>query len=167
MNPAVWGGYAVSLIIINAIFWSLPRELGSEDEQITAKDKWILPTLAKVEKTDLELLLSSGFWGDASKLLNGGASGVGERSISEVESAEAKKLRAQVKAIIKGSSGRQVLFSIENRYVKISVGELLPNTTWQLVEAGEDWLKLSKDGGEIQLLRLFNVQIKNNGASKP
>lgn len=164
MSPVVWGCYAGGLVLANVIFWSLPRELGAEDESIVAKDRWKLSALVSVEKTDLELLLASGFWGDASRLLSGGTGVVnGDQATPEVETAEANKLRAQVKAIIKSGPNRQVLFAIKREYVRVSAGEQLPNTDWQLVEAGEDWLKLSKEGGVggVQLLRLFNIPAKD------
>ena len=90
--------------------------------------------------------------------------GLGETK--EVAAEEAKKLRAQVKAIIKRTQNREVLFNVKNGYHRVLVGEILPGTNWVLIEIGEDWLKLSKDGqlDNPELLKLFAMDAEDKAA---
>jgi hypothetical protein len=161
MSKVLVYAYVAMLIGANFIFgFIVPIPRDSEDSKISS-DEWSVPIVEAGNDLDLDELVSSGFWGDVDSTL---LRGLGETK--EVAAEEAKKLRAQVKAIIKRTQNREVLFSVKNGYHRVLVGEILPGTNWVLIEIGEDWLKLSKDGqlDNPELLKLFAMEAKDKAA---
>ncbi|MFC3114972.1 hypothetical protein [Cellvibrio fontiphilus] len=161
MNRSIAFGYIAALVVLNLIFWFFPRGMGEEDLATDKKDRWQLVAFLSPAKMDLNQLLESGFWGDASEAL-AGASSDAKQDTPEVERREAAKLRANVNAIIERDDTREVLFLVGKDYVRVQVNQSLPGTDWELVEIGADWLMLTKSGGggEKQLLRLFQLPSK-------
>lgn len=161
MNHSIALGYLAALVVLNLIFWFFPRGMGEEDLAIDRRDRWQLMEYSAPAKVNLNQLLESGFWGDASEALAGTSSSA-QQDTPEVERREAAKLRANVNAIIERDDIREVLFLVDKDYVRVKVNQSLPGTDWELVEIGADWLILTKTGGggEKQLLRLFQLPSK-------
>lgn len=157
--------YVSILAGVNLIFGFMVPMSSEPEELKVSSDGWSIPAAERKDHLNLNELLSSGFWGEVdSKALFR----VGEAK--EVAAEEAKKLRAKVKAIVNRSQNREVLFNVGKEYHRVLAGEILPGTDWVLIEIGEDWLKLSKDGSAEgpEFLKLF--AIGNSGgdvAKKP
>lgn len=136
----------------NLIFGFIVPISREPEESKVSSDGWSIPAFEDRSHSNLNELLSSGFWGEVDS-----RSLFGAGEAKEVAAEEAKKLRAKVKAIVNRSQNREVLFNVDKDYHRVLAGETLPGTDWVLVEIGEDWLKLSKDGsaGNPELLKLF------------
>lgn len=162
MSKALVYVYISLLIGANFIFgFIVPISRDPEDLNISS-DVWNVPVVEAGHRLELSELLSSGFWGEVDS-----TSLVGLGGTKEVAAEEAKKLRAKVKAIIKRMQNREVLFSVKNDYHRVLTGEILPGTNWVLIEIGEDWLKLSKDGrlDDPELLKLFAIGSEDKTAT--
>ena len=149
--------YLVALVSANLVFGFLVP-IGRDEQLVpSASNEWKIAEPAKAAEVDVKQLTSSGFWGDAGQ--NGGQSTEGSTQ-KEVDVQEAKKLRIQIKAIINNKQAKEVLFGANKNYQRTRQGQALPGTTWILLEIGEDWLKLSKDGKpeNAKLLKLFTSQ---------
>jgi hypothetical protein len=149
--------YLAVLVTANLVFgFIIP--LG-RDEQLasSASNEWKIAEPTKAVAVDLKQLTASGFWGDVSQSDNQGAESSTQK---EVNAQEAKKLRVQIKAIINNKQTKEVLFGVNKNYQRTQQGQTLPGTSWVLLEIGEDWLKLSKDGKpeNAELLKLFTSQ---------
>lgn len=149
--------YFAVLVSANLVFgFLIPIGLG-EQLVSSASNEWKIAELAKAAEVDVKQLTASGFWGDAGQ--SGSQSTEGSTQ-KEVDTQEAKKLRLQIKAIINNKQTKEVLFGANKNYQRTRQGQTLPGTTWVLLEIGEDWLKLSKDGKpeNAELLKLFTSQ---------
>ena len=149
--------YLAVVVSTNLVFGFLVP-VGRDEELVSSpSNEWKIPERTNVAVVDLQQLTASGFWGDASQ---GSGQGAGDSTQKEVEMQEAKKLRVQIKAIINSKQQKEVLFGVDKNYQRIKQGQTLPGTTWVLLEVGEDWLKLSKDGKPetAELLKLFTSQ---------
>ncbi len=149
--------YFAVLVSANLVFgFLIPIGLG-EQLVSSASNEWKIAELAKAAEVDVKQLTASGFWGDAGQ--SGSQSTEGSTQ-KEVDTQEAKKLRLQIKAIINNKQTKEVLFGANKNYKRTRQGQTLPGTTWVLLEIGEDWLKLSKDGKpeNAELLKLFTSQ---------
>ena len=147
--------YVAVLVIVNLIFAFLIPIGRDEQLDLPASSEWKIPEPKNTAVVDVKQLTSSGFWGDIPK--SGGGFGSDGSSQKEVDAQEAKMLRAQIKAIINNKSTKEVLFGANKKYQRTQQGQMLPGTSWVLLEVGEDWLKLSKDGTveNAELLKLF------------
>ncbi|MEN0037222.1 MAG: hypothetical protein AAGC78_09140 [Cellvibrio sp.] len=145
--------YLVVLLLVNIAWAALPVS-NEQLEQKTSHQAWALKPAGDQSAPDLQSLMQNGFWGQGDISL--GASG---QSIKDVEQAEAKKLRAKVKAIIHRNQQIQVLFSDGKKVHRISKGEALKGSDWILIDAGSDWLILQKQDNEgvQERLKLFSA----------
>lgn len=149
--------YFTVLVTANLVFAFLVP-IGRDEQLVpSASNEWKIAEPAKAAEVDVKQLTASGFWGDAGQ--NSGQSTEGSTQ-KEVDAQEAKKLRVQIKAIINNKQTKEVLFGVNKNYQRTRQGQTLPGTTWVLLEIGEDWLKLSKDGKpeNAELLKLFTSQ---------
>lgn len=149
--------YLAVLVSANLVFGFLVP-IGREEQLVpSASNEWKIVEPAKAAEVDVKQLTASGFWGDAGQ--NGNQSTEGSTQ-KEVEAQEAKGLRLQIKAIINNKQTKEVLFGANKSYQRTQQGQMLPGTAWVLLEIGEDWLKLSKDGTaeSAELLKLFTSQ---------
>ena len=149
--------YLAALVSANLVFGFLVP-VGRDEQSVShTSNEWKLAEPIKAAEVDLKQLTASGFWGDAGQ--NGGQATEGSTQ-KEVDAQEAKQLRVQVKAIINNKQTKEVLFGANKNYQRTQQGQTLPGTTWVLLEIGEDWLKLSKDGTaeNAELLKLFTSQ---------
>lgn len=147
--------YLALLVTTNLAFAFLISVGRDQQLDIPTSAEWKLPEPKRAVEVDVKQLTSSGFWGDVAQ--SGGSFASGDATQKEVDAQEAKKLRAQIKAIIYNKTIKEVLFGANKKYQRTQQGQTLPGTTWVLLEVGEDWLKLSKDGKpeNAELLKLF------------
>lgn len=158
--------YLAALVITNLLFAFLISVGRDEQLDTPTSSEWKLPEPKKAVEVDIKQLTSSGFWGQVAQ--SGGSFASGEVSQKEVDAQEAKKLRLQIKAIINNKTTKEVLFGANKKYQRTQQGQMLPGTTWVLLEVGEDWLKLSKDGTSesAELLKLFTSRKDANKDNK-
>jgi|GEM_PF-1218192 len=149
--------YFTVLVTANLVFAFLVPIGRDEQLASSASNEWKIAEPIKAVAVDLKQLTASGFWGDTGQNGSQGAEGSTQK---EVDAQEAKKLRVQIKAIINNKQTKEVLFGANKNYQRTRQGQTLPGTTWVLLEIGEDWLKLSKDGKpeNAELLKLFTSQ---------
>lgn len=145
--------YLAVLLLANIVWAVIPAGNGQFEQKNTKQD-WMLFPAGKQQAVDLQAVMQSGFWGQGDI----GALPSSEGSIKDIEQAEAKKLRAKVKAIIHRNQQAQVLFSDGKNVHRISKGEVLKGSDWILIDAGNDWLTLQKQGSEgaQERLKLFS-----------
>lgn len=145
--------YLAVLSLAN-IVWAIIPAGGGGFEQKSTKQDWVLPVADDQQAVNLQSVMQSGFWGRGEIDVSGSSGG----SIKDVEQAEAKKLRAKVKAIIHRNQQVQVLFSDGKAVHRINKGEVLKGSDWTLIDAGNDWLILQKQGneGSQERLKLFS-----------
>jgi len=148
--------YGIILVAANIAFGFLVP-IGRPESSASVSSEWSLAEPAKAVAVDVKQLTSSGFWGDTGSAGSTVADGSTQK---EVDTQEAKKLRAQIKGIINAKQTKEILFGANKNYQRTRQGQTLPGTTWVLIEVGEDWLKLSKDGTQenAELLKLFTPQ---------
>jgi hypothetical protein len=158
--------YFSALLAINLVFGFLvPISTESLATEKTA-NQWYAPAINKVTSTNIERLLSSGFWGKPDDIVRAKPDDV---NAAEVAEQEAKKLRTQIKAIINREQQKEVLFVVNDEYHRITIGDKLPETQWTLMDVGDDWLKLSADETieNTKLLRLFAGMNEPSSATAP
>lgn len=145
--------YLGVLLLANILWAIIPRNNG-QLEQKSARHEWMLLSPTEQPPLDLQAVMQSGFWGQGDLSLQSTSGG----SIKDIEQVEAKKLRAKVKAIIHRNGQVQVLFSDGKKNHRINKGELLKGSDWTLIDAGNDWLILQKQGSEgaQERLKLFS-----------
>lgn len=162
MNRAFLYIYLSVLAGANLVFAFLVPIARDPEVMTPTSNEWKTPEAAHQPSVEITQLLSSGFWGEVPGGIHSPANGAGPK---EVEVEEAKQLRSQVKAIIRHQQTKEVLFGANKIYHRTKKGELLPGTKWTLIDIGEDWLSLSRDGSpeNVELLKLFAV----NHALKP
>lgn len=154
MSKAILYLYSLILISVNLVFglfFPIHRE---HPDLSTSAAEWNIPAFNEALSPDTKELLATGFWGEVDFSISQTAEHV---TPTELAADEAKKLRAQVKAIINNDHRKEVVFVVEKSYHRINLGDLLPETQWTLIDVGEDWLKLSKGGASnnIEILKLF------------
>jgi len=154
MSKAIMYIYVSILVSANLVFGLfLPMHREPQDLSASASE-WNLPAFNRALNPDTKELLATGFWGKVDFSIDETAE---HATPNELAADEAKKLRAQVKAIINNDRRKEIVFAVEKVYHRINLGDLLPETQWTLIDVGEDWLKLSKDGvsNNIEILKLF------------
>lgn len=154
--------YLAVLVLVNIVWAVIP--VGNEQfEQKNIKQDWGLVLGHVQQPTDLQSVMRSGFWGQGD--IGAQSSSVG--SVKDMEQAEAQKLRAKVKAIIHRNQQAYVLLSDGKMVYRISKGEILKDSDWVLIDAGNDWLILQRQGNEgaQERLKLFS-KVDTEKASK-
>lgn len=148
--------YIVLLVVVNLVFALLPVR---REEQVNgvATNTWAIAAIPSYSAVDMKQLLSSGFWGKLPSTDPSIAGAAGTQK--EVDAQEANKLRGQIKAIINTKNVQEVLIGSAKQYSRVQKGQHIPGSGWILIDIGNDWLKLSKDGSDsTELLKLFSAK---------
>lgn len=154
-----------TLVVVNLLFfWATFPDLTISDESGSTAH-WSLPDLKRKPAPAIADLMAEGFWGQVDPARFAGSTEADKETMESVSEREARELRRRVKAII-GQGGTiaqggtvEVLFEVEGSYQRLSTGDNLPGTQWQLHKVEADRLELVQEGQAPRELRLFAATV--------
>jgi hypothetical protein len=159
----------VTLVVVNLLFfWATFPDLSTSDET-NSSARWSLPDLNRTPAPAITELMAQGFWGQVDPARFAGGTDTDAETMESVSEREARELRRRVKAIIgqgitqDGTIAQggtvEVLFEVEGSYQRLSTGDHLPGTQWQLHKIEADRLELVQEGQAPRELRLFAASV--------
>ncbi|MGK0440276.1 MAG: hypothetical protein ACJA0N_000061 [Pseudohongiellaceae bacterium] len=141
--------------LFDVIFaWLSYPDLHDEGDLQQYAKPWQPVKLPEQSLPSINKLTASGFWGESDGQQAAGSTIQSAKALAETE---AKVVRRRVRAIVKGASGKQVLFEVGKKFQHFSVGDKLPGTQWTLLGIKKYSLTLIKNEADSvpRELRLY------------